>query len=88
MIDILGMFNLPMSLLIDLQGRDSVLAAPMVIDLARWLFMLQLAGRLGSAGVRNHQQVTVKGVLFVRVKTVVPNGVAVSSSCHASLRSA
>ena len=46
-IDILGLFNLPMSLRIDLQGRDSILAAPMVIDLARWLFMLQLTGRRG-----------------------------------------
>jgi len=46
-IDLLGMFNLPMSLRIDLQGRDSILAAPMVIDLARWLFMLQMIGRKG-----------------------------------------
>jgi len=46
-IDLLGMFNLPMSLRIDLQGRDSILAAPMVIDLARWMFMLQLIGRKG-----------------------------------------
>jgi myo-inositol-1-phosphate synthase len=46
-IDLLGMFNLPMSLRVDLQGRDSILAAPMVIDLARWLFMLQLTGRKG-----------------------------------------
>ena len=46
-IDFLGMFDLPMSLRVDLQGRDSILAAPMVIDLARWLFMLQIAGRRG-----------------------------------------
>jgi len=46
-IDFLGMFDLPMSLRIDLQGRDSILAAPMAIDLARWMFMLQLAGRRG-----------------------------------------
>jgi len=46
-IDFLGMFDLPMSLRIDLQGRDSILAAPMAIDLARWMFMLQLAGRKG-----------------------------------------
>jgi len=46
-IDLLGIFNLPMSLRIDLQGRDSILAAPMVIDLARWLFMLQMIGRKG-----------------------------------------
>jgi len=46
-IDLLGMFNLPMSLRIDLQGRDSILAAPMAIDLARWLAMLQVIGRRG-----------------------------------------
>jgi myo-inositol-1-phosphate synthase len=46
-IDFRGLFDLPMSLRIDLQGRDSILAAPMVIDLARWMFMLQLAGRRG-----------------------------------------
>jgi len=46
-VDLLGMFNLPMSLRIDLQGRDSILAAPMVIDLARWLLMLQQIGRKG-----------------------------------------
>jgi len=46
-IDFLGMFDLPMSLRIDLQGRDSILAAPMAIDLARWMFMLQLVGRRG-----------------------------------------
>lgn len=46
-IDLLGMFNLPMSLRIDLQGRDSILAAPMAIDLARWMFMLQMIGRKG-----------------------------------------
>jgi myo-inositol-1-phosphate synthase len=46
-IDFLGMFDLPMSLRIDLQGRDSILAAPMAIDLARWMFMLRLTGRRG-----------------------------------------
>lgn len=46
-VDFLGMFDLPMSLRIDLQGRDSILAAPMAIDMARWMFMLQLVGRRG-----------------------------------------
>jgi myo-inositol-1-phosphate synthase len=46
-IDFLGMFDLPMSLRVDLQGRDSILAAPMAIDLARWMFMLQLTGHRG-----------------------------------------
>jgi myo-inositol-1-phosphate synthase len=35
-IDFTGIFGLPMSLRLNLQGRDSILAAPMVIDLARW----------------------------------------------------
>lgn len=46
-IDFLGMFSLPMSLRLNLQGRDSILAAPMVIDLARWMASLKLAGRSG-----------------------------------------
>ncbi len=46
-IDFSGLFELPMSLRINLQGRDSILAAPMVIDLARWLAAAQLAGFSG-----------------------------------------
>jgi myo-inositol-1-phosphate synthase len=47
-IDLLGLFELPMSLRIDLQGRDSILAAPLVLDLARWMTALQGAGRRGA----------------------------------------
>ncbi len=46
-IDFLGMFDMPMSLRLNLQGRDSILAAPMVLDLARWMATLKLAGRAG-----------------------------------------
>jgi myo-inositol-1-phosphate synthase len=46
-IDFLGLFGLPMSIRLNLQGRDSVLAAPMVLDLARWMVALQMAGRSG-----------------------------------------
>lgn len=46
-IDFKGLFGLPMSLRLNLQGRDSILAAPMVIDLARWMAALQKAGRKG-----------------------------------------
>jgi myo-inositol-1-phosphate synthase len=46
-IDFLGVFGLPMSLRLNLQGRDSVLAAPLVVDLARWMIVLQMAGRSG-----------------------------------------
>jgi len=43
-IDITGIFGLPMSLRLNLQGRDSILAAPMALDLARWAVALQSAG--------------------------------------------
>ena len=46
-IDFKGLFGLPMSLRLNLLGRDSVLAAPLVIDLARWMVALQMAGRCG-----------------------------------------
>ena len=46
-IDFLGVFGLPMSLRLNLQGRDSILAAPLALDLARWMVVLQMAGRSG-----------------------------------------
>ena len=46
-IDFMGLFGLPMSLRLNLQGRDSILAAPMILDLARWMVALQQAGRSG-----------------------------------------
>ena len=46
-IDMLGLFDLPMSIRLNLQGRDSILAAPMVLDLSRWMATLQLLGRYG-----------------------------------------
>ncbi|MGD8366174.1 MAG: inositol-3-phosphate synthase [Desulfobacterales bacterium] len=46
-VDFLGAFGLPMSIRLNLQGRDSILAAPMVIDLARWLAVLGALGRKG-----------------------------------------
>jgi myo-inositol-1-phosphate synthase len=46
-IDFKGMFGLPMSIRLNLQGRDSILAAPLVLDLARWTVALQAAGRCG-----------------------------------------
>lgn len=46
-IDIKGLFDLPMSIRVNLQGRDSILAAPMVLDLARWVILLQALGRGG-----------------------------------------
>jgi len=46
-IDFKGLFDLPMSLRLNLQGRDSILAAPLVLDLGRWMLALQAAGRVG-----------------------------------------
>ena len=46
-IDFLGLFGLPMSLRLNLQGRDSILAAPLVLDLARWMAALQRSGKSG-----------------------------------------
>jgi myo-inositol-1-phosphate synthase len=46
-IDFKGLFGLPMSIRLNLQARDSILAAPLVLDLARWVMILQMAGRCG-----------------------------------------
>ncbi len=46
-VDFESIFGLPMSLRINLQGRDSVLAAPLVLDLARWTAAARMAGRGG-----------------------------------------
>lgn len=46
-VDFEGLFGLPMSIRIDFQGRDSILAAPMAIDLARWMVALKQSGRIG-----------------------------------------
>ncbi|MBL7178902.1 MAG: inositol-3-phosphate synthase [Desulfobacterales bacterium] len=46
-IDFQGMFGLPMSIRLNLQGRDSILAAPLILDLARWMAVLQMSGRCG-----------------------------------------
>lgn len=46
-IDFVGAFGLPMSLRLNLLARDSVLAAPMVVDLARWMAAMKGMGRSG-----------------------------------------
>jgi len=46
-IDLVGLFGLPMSIRVNLQGRDSILAAPLVLDLARWIAALSTTGRKG-----------------------------------------
>jgi myo-inositol-1-phosphate synthase len=47
-IDFKGLFGLPMSIRLNLLGRDSILAAPLVLDMARWVAALQMAGRRGT----------------------------------------
>ncbi len=49
-IDFESIFSMPMSIRLNLQGRDSILAAPMVLDLARWMAALSLSGRSGPIG--------------------------------------
>ncbi len=46
-IDFSGAFGLPMSIRVNLMARDSVLAAPMVVDLARWMAALKQVGEKG-----------------------------------------
>ena len=46
-VDFESIFGLPMSLRLNLQGRDSILAAPMVLDLARWAAAAKMAGCAG-----------------------------------------
>ena len=46
-IDFEGLFGMPMSIRLNLLGRDSILAAPLALDLARWAAVLQMAGRFG-----------------------------------------
>ena len=47
MIDFKGIFGLPMSIRVNFQARDSILAAPMILDLAHWMVCLKQAGRSG-----------------------------------------
>lgn len=47
-VDFRGMFGLPMTLRLNLQGRDSILAAPLVLDLGRWMAAIQRAGFGGA----------------------------------------
>ena len=47
-VDFKGLFDLPMSFRLNILGRDSILAAPMVLDLARWMAALKMAGCSGS----------------------------------------
>ena len=46
-IDFKGLFGLPMSIRLNLLGRDSILAAPLALDMARWAAALKMAGRSG-----------------------------------------
>lgn len=47
-IDFKGIFDMPMSLRLNLQARDSILAVPMIIDLVRWMSTIYRI-RIGGA---------------------------------------
>ena len=47
-IDIFGWLNYPMQIKVDFQCRDSILAAPIVLDLALFLDLAQRAGKYGT----------------------------------------
>jgi len=62
-IDFEGVFGLGMSLRLNLQGRDSILAVPLVLDLARWMAAADRVKRSGPVpelafyfkqGIENH----------------------------------
>ncbi|MBA3028970.1 MAG: hypothetical protein FP816_09205 [Desulfobacteraceae bacterium] len=46
-IDFEGFMGMTMTLRMNLQGRDSILAAPLVLDLCRWMAALKQIGRRG-----------------------------------------
>jgi len=46
-IDFTGLFGMPMTIRLNMQLRDSILAAPMIIDLAIWMNALSGMGRTG-----------------------------------------
>ena len=46
-IDFQGLFGLSMSIRLNFLARDSILAAPLILDLARWMAVLKMAGRSG-----------------------------------------
>ncbi len=50
-IDIFGWLGYPMQIKIDFLCRDSILAAPIVLDLALFLDLAQRAGMSGNSGV-------------------------------------
>ena len=47
-IDISGLFRMPMSIRVNFLARDSILAAPLAIDLAIWMVLIQ---KIGMSGV-------------------------------------
>jgi len=71
-IDFEGLFGLNMSLRLNWLGRDSILAAPLVLDLARWMGAVQQSGRSGpidelafyfKAGIGDHVPETFESQL-------------------------
>jgi myo-inositol-1-phosphate synthase len=83
-IDFEGIFGLNMSLRLNLLGRDSILAAPLVLDLARWMTAMKMMGRSGpvpelafyfKAGIDTHTPDTFEDQLACLA--------TLERSCHA-----
>ena len=66
-IDILGLFDLPMSIRVNLQARDSILAAPMVLDLAQWMCSVQKLGRSGNVPELAFSPVSFTSIPFATI---------------------
>lgn len=64
-IDFLGWLDQPMSLKINWLGRDSILAAPLILDLIR---LLEYAHRIGEKGIQSHLALFFKNPLGTRVR--------------------
>jgi myo-inositol-1-phosphate synthase len=56
-VDFTGWFSQPMAMKIDWQGRDSILAAPLVLDLCKHM---QFAQSKGSIGIQEHLAIYFK----------------------------
>ncbi|OHB88104.1 MAG: hypothetical protein A3C38_05925 [Planctomycetes bacterium RIFCSPHIGHO2_02_FULL_50_42] len=64
-IDFLGWLDQPMSMKINWLGRDSILAAPLILDLIK---LLEYAHRIGEKGIQSHLAVFFKNPLGTKVR--------------------
>lgn len=64
-IDFLGWLDQPMSMKINWLGRDSILAAPLILDLIK---LLEYAHRIGEKGIQPHLAIFFKNPLGTKVR--------------------